>query len=194
MRLSLRRWSIEEVFSWTKSALGWEQVQVLNFHALRTLVALAWIAASFVFDLGESKDSPQLQFLAHLGGYVPHKNRPPGKKILLLGLRRLADAYLVAYAQPKNAPPDLLDTLLFSLFLDHDFCPDPNHAPDSQAIDGAAPWTLHEGLFSCRNGGWSNVHWPGLPAFFGWDVILDGCPRPSSVSISWPPGLCSRTT
>ncbi|AZI44106.1 hypothetical protein EHF33_14425 [Deinococcus psychrotolerans] len=116
VRLYLQRWSIEEVFSWIKSALGWEQVQILDFDALRTLVALAWIAASFVFDLSESFDDTQLQLLAHLGGYVPHKNRPPGKKILLLGLLRLANAYLVAHSQPKDALPDHVDALLHSLF------------------------------------------------------------------------------
>ena len=94
VRLYLRRWSIEDVFSWTKTALGWEQVRVLDFEALRTLVAMAWLAASFVFTLGEALDTPEVRLLAHLGGYVPHKNRPPGKKTLLLGLQRLAAAYL----------------------------------------------------------------------------------------------------
>lgn len=90
----LRRWSIEDVFAWTKTALGWEQVRVLDFQALRTLVALAWVAASFVFTLGETLETPEVKLLAHLGGYVPHKNRPPGKKTLLLGLQRLAAASL----------------------------------------------------------------------------------------------------
>ena len=88
------RWNVEDVFSWTKTALGWEQVRVLDFEALRTLVAMAWLAASFVFALGEALDTPEVRLLAHLGGYVPHKNRPPGKKTLLLGLQRLAAAYL----------------------------------------------------------------------------------------------------
>lgn len=94
VRLYLRRWSIEEVFAWTKTALGWEDVRVQNFEALRTLVAMAWVAASFVFTLGETLDTPEVRLLAHLGGYVPHKNRPPGKKTLLLGLQRLAAASL----------------------------------------------------------------------------------------------------
>ena len=94
VRLYLRRWSIEDVFSWTKDALGWEQVRVQDFEALRTLVAMAWLAASFVLTLGETLDTPEVKLLAHLGGYVPHKNRPPGKKTLLLGLQRLAAAYL----------------------------------------------------------------------------------------------------
>lgn len=94
VKLYLKRWSIEDVFAWTKMALGWEEVRLLDFEALRTLVAMAWIAASFVFTLGETLETPEVRLLAHLGGYVPHKNRPPGKKTLLLGLQRLAAAYL----------------------------------------------------------------------------------------------------
>ncbi|WP_309572450.1 transposase [Deinococcus sp.] len=50
-RLYLRRWTIEDVFAWTKTALGWEDIQVLNYEALRTLVALSWVAAAYVFTL-----------------------------------------------------------------------------------------------------------------------------------------------
>lgn len=94
VRLYLRRWSIEDVFAWTKTALGWEDVRIHDFQALRTLVAMSWVVASYVFTLGESLETPELRLLAHLGGYVPHKDRPPGKKTLLLGLQRLAAAYL----------------------------------------------------------------------------------------------------
>ena len=94
VKLYLQRWSIEDVFAWTKTALGWEQVRVQDFEALRTLVAMAWLAAAFVFSLGETLDTPEVKLLAYLGGYVPHNNRPPGKKTLLLGLQRLAAAYL----------------------------------------------------------------------------------------------------
>lgn len=104
VRLYLRRWSIEDVFAWTKTALGWEDVRVQDFEALRTLVAMAWVAASFVFTLGASLDTPEVRLLAHLGGYVPHKNRPPGKKTLLLGVQRLAAAYLTA--QTTHQPGD----------------------------------------------------------------------------------------
>ncbi len=55
---------------------------------------MSWVVVSDVFTLGETLDAPELRLLAHLGGYVPHKNRPPGKKTLLLGLQRLAAAYL----------------------------------------------------------------------------------------------------
>ncbi len=94
--LYLGRWSIEDVFAWTKQALGWEQVAVLEFSAFRTLVALAFVAASFVFDLGADPTQPDIKLLARLGGYVPHKNRPPGKKCLLLGLQRFAQAHITA--------------------------------------------------------------------------------------------------
>lgn len=116
IRLYLRRWSIEEVFAWTKTALGWEQVQVLDFEAIRTLVAMAWIAAAYVFTLGEQLDAPAVRLLAQLGGYVPHKHRPPGKKTLLLGVQRLAAAYLAhtLFRQPHQHPS--LETVLHSVF------------------------------------------------------------------------------
>lgn len=75
---------------------AWEQVAVLEFSAFRTLVALAFVAASFVFDLGADPTQSEIKFLARLGGYVPHKNRPPGKKCLLLGLQRLLQAHITA--------------------------------------------------------------------------------------------------
>ncbi|WP_309572510.1 transposase [Deinococcus sp.] len=96
VRLYLRRWSIEDVFSWTKTALGWEDVRLHDLQALRTLVAMSWVVASYVFTLGETLNTPEVRLLAHLGGHVPHKNRSPGKKTLLLGLQRLAAAYLIA--------------------------------------------------------------------------------------------------
>lgn len=101
VRLYLRRWSIEDIFAWTKTSLGWEDVRIRDFQALRTLVAMSWVVASYVFTLGETLDAPEIRVLAHLGGYVPHKNRPPGKKTLLLGLQRLAAAYLTTQTTRK---------------------------------------------------------------------------------------------
>jgi hypothetical protein len=94
--LYLGRWSIEDVFAWTKQALGWEQANVLDFAAFRTLVALAFVAASFVFDLGADPSQPEIKLLARLGGYVPDKKRPPGKRCLLLGLQRFAQAHITS--------------------------------------------------------------------------------------------------
>ncbi len=89
----LQRWSVEETFSWTKQLLGWEEVRVLEFEALRTLVAMAWVAAAFVFEMGATLDWPEVVMLAQLGGWVPHKKRLPGKKVMLRGLAQLLNYY-----------------------------------------------------------------------------------------------------
>jgi hypothetical protein len=42
-----QRWAVEDSFKVTKECLGWEDVQVLDLEGVRTLVALAWVAAGF---------------------------------------------------------------------------------------------------------------------------------------------------
>jgi Transposase DDE domain len=37
-----QRWGVEDSFRFLKTCLGWEEVQVLEWQALRTLVALSW--------------------------------------------------------------------------------------------------------------------------------------------------------
>lgn len=88
VELYLKWWSIEDVFEWTKQALGWEAVRLLDFLALQRLVACVWIAVAFAFRLGEAKETPEVKLLASLGGDIFPAGRPPGKKILLRGLRR----------------------------------------------------------------------------------------------------------
>ena len=88
-----RRWSVEDTFKFTKTTLGMEEVQVLDFEAVRNLVALAWVAAGFLFSLGLTLDEPEVRLLAILGGWEERQNRPPGKIILSRGLRRLLDKY-----------------------------------------------------------------------------------------------------
>lgn len=86
-----QRWGVEDRFKFLKTCLGWEEVQVLDWQALRTLVALGWVAAGFLYDLGVSWDWAEVQLLAKLGGWEPHKNRKPGKITLQRGLSRLLD-------------------------------------------------------------------------------------------------------
>ena len=62
---------------------------MLDWQAIRTLVALAWVAAGFLFDLGVTFDWVEVQLLAKLGGWEPHKGRKPGKMTLKRGLGRL---------------------------------------------------------------------------------------------------------
>jgi hypothetical protein len=88
-----RRWSVEDTFKFTKTTLGMEEVQMLDFEAVRNLVALAWVAAGFLFHLGLTLDEPEVRLLAILGGWEERQDRPPGKIILSRGLRRLLDKY-----------------------------------------------------------------------------------------------------
>ena len=90
-RMYRQRWAVEDSFKFTKECLGWEEVQLLNLQGIRTLVALAWVAAGFLYELGITLDWPEVQLLAKLGGWTPRKDRKPGKIVLTRGLRRLLD-------------------------------------------------------------------------------------------------------
>ncbi len=108
-----QRWSVEDSFKFLKTCLGWEDVQVLDWQGIRTLVALAWVAAGFLFDLGVTFDWVEVQLLAKLGGWEPHKDRMPGKITLLHGLGRLFEmlatqATLSNYATAhQGLPPQI---------------------------------------------------------------------------------------
>jgi DDE family transposase len=108
-----QRWSVEESFKFTKECLGWEEVQVLDLDGIRMLVALAWVAAGFLYRMGVTLQWESVQLLARLGGWEPRPNRPPGKLTLTRGLHRLLDmlttnAFLQAYYREHGPfPPDL---------------------------------------------------------------------------------------
>ena len=55
-------------------------------------MALAWVAAGFLYELGVNLEWPEVQLLARLGGWVQRKDRPPGKIVITRGLRRLMEA------------------------------------------------------------------------------------------------------
>jgi len=90
-RTYCQRWAIEDAFKTAKTCLGWEEVQVLAFDAVRLLVALGWVATGFLFALGVTLDWPEVRLLRRLGGGEDRPNRPPGKIVLSRGLRRLLD-------------------------------------------------------------------------------------------------------
>jgi hypothetical protein len=108
-----QRWSVEASFKFTKDCLGWEDVQLLKLEGIRTLVALAWVAAGFLYDVGITLEEPTVQALARLGGWEPRPNRPPGNITLTRGLRRVLDmlttsAWLEAeYRDHGPFPPQL---------------------------------------------------------------------------------------
>ena len=104
------RWAVEDSFKVTKQCLGWEEVQVLDWQALQTLVALAWVTAGFLYQMGVTFEWEEVQLIAKLGGWEPHKDRQPGKIILMRGLRRLVDmlvtqAVLSRYAASHGGLP-----------------------------------------------------------------------------------------
>lgn len=90
-RFYRRRWAVEDLFKFIKTCLGIEEVQLLDYDAIRTLVAFAWVAAGFLLHLGLTLDQAEVRLLAYLGGWEERANRPPGKVILTRGLRRLLD-------------------------------------------------------------------------------------------------------
>src|SRR5919199_1859120 len=90
-RMYRQRWAVEDCFKFTKAVLGWEDVQLLDLAAIRTLVALGWVAAGFLYELGVTLEWPEVQLLGRLGGWVARPDRPPGKTLLSRGLQRLLD-------------------------------------------------------------------------------------------------------
>ncbi len=111
-----RRWAVEDTFKFVKTCFGVEEVRMLAFDAIRTLVACAWVAAGFLFHLGLTLDHWQVRLLARLGGWEERPNRPPGKRILTRGLRRLLDllateAILLEYIEQYGDLPPFVKRL-----------------------------------------------------------------------------------
>jgi hypothetical protein len=90
-RMYRQRWAIEDAFKVGKQCLGWEDVQVLAYDAVRLLVALGWVAAGFLFELGVTLEWAEVRLLRRLGGGEDRPDRPAGKIVLMRGLRRLLD-------------------------------------------------------------------------------------------------------
>jgi hypothetical protein len=93
-RMYRQRWAVEDSFKYTKSCLGWEAVQVLDLEAIRTLVALAWVAAGFLYQMGVTLDWPEIRLLAQLGGWEERPNRKPGKIVITRGLEQLINSFV----------------------------------------------------------------------------------------------------
>lgn len=86
-----QRWAVEDSFHFVKDTLGWEEVQLLDMTGIRTLLALGWVAAAFLYELGVTLDWEEVRLLARLGGWAERKGNQPGKTVLTRGLRRLLD-------------------------------------------------------------------------------------------------------
>ncbi|MDQ6907636.1 MAG: transposase [Chloroflexota bacterium] len=116
-RMYRQRWAIEDSFKVGKQCLGWEEVQVLAFAAVRLLVALGWVAAGFLYELGVTLEWEEVRLLRRLGGGEERANRPSGKIVLTRGLRRLMDVFateaiLAAHIQEHGALPPRIAAIL----------------------------------------------------------------------------------
>lgn len=115
-RMYRQRWAVEDSFKFTKKCLGWEEVQLLDLQGIRTMVALAWVAAGFLYEMGVTLEWPEVELLARLGAWEPRKNRPPGKIVISRGLRRLMEAqatmaFLDRYIAEHGALPPRIAAL-----------------------------------------------------------------------------------
>jgi hypothetical protein len=112
-----QRWAVEDSFRFVKDILGWEEVQLLDLGGIRTLLALGWIAAGFLYELGVTLEWEEVQLLARLGGWAARKGNKPGKIVITRGLRRLLDmlvtqAFLDRYrAEHGDLPPRIASLL-----------------------------------------------------------------------------------
>lgn len=114
-----QRWAVEDSFRFVKDTLGWEEVQLLNMTGIRTLLALGWVAAGFLYELGITLDWEEVRLLARLGGWAERKGNKPGKTVLTRGLRRLLDmlvtqAFLDHYRSEHGDLPPRITSLLSS--------------------------------------------------------------------------------
>lgn len=105
-----QRWEIEDSLKFTKECVDWEAVQVLDLRGIRMVVALAWVAAGFLYSLGISLEWEEVRLLARLGRWEERKNRPPGRIVLARGLARLLDmlateAWLAQYERERGTLP-----------------------------------------------------------------------------------------
>jgi IS4 transposase len=109
-RMYRQRWAVEDSFKFTKEILGWEEVQLLDLEGIRTLLALAWAAAGFLYEPGVTLEWEDVRLLARLDGWAERKDNPPGKIVLTRGLRRIMDmlqtrAFLDRYREEHGALP-----------------------------------------------------------------------------------------
>lgn len=89
----------------------------MDLAGIRTLVALAWVAAGFLHELGITLDWPEVQLLVRLGGWEQRPDRPPSKIVITRGLRLLMEAmttqaFLDRYIAAHGALPPRIAALM----------------------------------------------------------------------------------
>lgn len=68
-RIYLKRAKIEGVFKFLKEVLGWEDSQIRDFKAMKTLLTLCYFVAGYFYEIESALiENPTIKFLAELGG------------------------------------------------------------------------------------------------------------------------------
>ena len=85
-------------------------MQLLDLEGIRTLLALVWVASGFFYELGITLEWEDVCLLARLGGRAEPKDNPPGKIVLIRGLRcfmdmLIAQAFLDHYREEHGVLP-----------------------------------------------------------------------------------------
>jgi hypothetical protein len=114
-----QRWAVEDSFRFVKDTLGWEEVQLLNLDGIRTMLALGWVAAGFLYELGVTLEWEEVKLLARLGGWVEKIGNKPGKTVMTRGLGRILDmlvtqSYLDRYRAEHGSLPPRVASLIRS--------------------------------------------------------------------------------
>ena len=119
LQMYRQRWAVEDSFRFVKDTLGWEEVQLLSLTGIRTMLALGWVAAGFLYELGVTLEWEEVRLLARLGGWVEKKGNKPGKTVLARGLACILDmlvtqSRLERYRAEYGALPPRIAALLRS--------------------------------------------------------------------------------
>ena len=64
----LQRSKIEGVFKFLKDVLGWEESQIRNFKAIKTVLTFCYFVAGYFYEIeSELIENETIQFIAYLG-------------------------------------------------------------------------------------------------------------------------------
>jgi len=103
----LKRWRIESVFKFVKSALGWEEFRLKDFNGIKTLIAIGFYIASYLYKIGEREIDEDLSaFLSEVGGGKGVISR----HFIWAGIRNLLIKYKVDQVFEKRQPSEEMVT------------------------------------------------------------------------------------
>ena len=105
----LKRWRIESVFKFVKSALGWEEFRLKDFNGIKTLIAIGFFIASYLYKISEGElDEDISTFLSEIGGGKGVVSR----HFIWEGIRNLLIKYKVDEVFRKRKPNENMVTNL----------------------------------------------------------------------------------